>query len=89
MSRPRPRAFSPEPASPRRVRAAVRTSGISSVRARRSFSPHWAFLVGADFLGGYKLKVAQGDRYAVLDLSKVWMLSIGLEYAWGNREEKR
>lgn len=42
-----------------------------------------------DFLGGYKLKAAQGDRYAVLDLSRVWMLSIGLEYAWGDREQKR
>ena len=58
-------------------------------RARRTFSPHWALLAGADFLGGYKLKAAQGDRYAVLDLSKVWMLSIGLEYAWGDRERKR
>lgn len=55
-------------------------------RARRSFSPQWAFLAGADFLSGYKLKAAQGDRYALLDLSRVWMLSIGLEYAWDVRK---
>jgi hypothetical protein len=55
-------------------------------RARRSFSPQWAFLAGADFLSGYKLKTSQGDRYALLDLSRVWMLSIGLEYAWDVRK---
>ena len=54
-------------------------------QVRRSFSPQWALLAGADFLGGYKLKAAQGDRYALLDLSRVWMLSIGLEYAWDVR----
>ena len=55
-------------------------------RLRRSFNPQWALVGGADFLGGYKLKVADGDRYALLDLSRVWFLSIGLEYAWDRRD---
>jgi hypothetical protein len=55
-------------------------------RARRSFSPQWALLAGADFLGGYQLRASQGDRYALLDLSRVWMLSLGLEYAWDARK---
>ncbi len=58
-------------------------------RARRSFSPQWAFLAGADFLSGYQLKAAQAERYAVLDLSRVWSLSIGLEYGWGDRVLKK
>ena len=55
-------------------------------RVRRSFNPQWALTAGADFLGGYKLKAAGGDRYALLDLSRVWFLSIGLEYAWDRRD---
>ncbi len=55
-------------------------------RVRRSLNPQWALTAGADFLGGYKLKAAGGDRYALLDLSRVWFLSIGLEYAWDRRD---
>ena len=55
-------------------------------RIRRSFNDQWALAAGADFLGGYKLKVADGDRYALLDLSRVWFLSIGLEYSWDRRD---
>ena len=55
-------------------------------RLRRSFSPQWALTAGADFLSGYKLKAAGGNRYALLDLSRVWFVSIGLEYAWDRRD---
>jgi len=55
-------------------------------RVRRSFNQRWALLAGVDFLGGYKLRAEQGDRYALLDLSRVWFLSIGLEYSWDRRD---
>lgn len=55
-------------------------------RLRRVFDPQWSIVAGADFVSGYKLKASQGDRYALLDLSRVWFLSIGIEYAWDLRD---
>ena len=58
---------------------------FAGVSVRRAFSPRVAFVGGLEALWGSRMTIAQGDRYARLDLSRTMIAQIGLEFGFGAR----
>lgn len=58
---------------------------FAGLTVRRAFTPRIALLAGADALWGSRLTVAQGNRYARLDLTNPVIIKLGIEIGFGNR----
>jgi hypothetical protein len=57
----------------------------AGLAVRRAFTPRLALQAGVEALAGPRLTVAQGDRFARLDLTNPVIVSLGLQIGFGRR----